>query len=142
MILYCDTSALIKRYVEEDGTDQVDHLWEEGSAVVTSTVAFAEIMATIGRKYREGILSKSIYQKTISEFKNDYTRLILVPISLELNQLIEKLLFKHPLRGFDAIHLASALLIHKEGPLAVKFVCYDRRLNQAAAEEGLVIPFV
>lgn len=141
MILYCDTSALIKRYVEEDGSDQVDHLWEGGSTVVTSTVAFAEIMATIARKYREGILSKSGYQKTISEFKSDYIKLILVPIGPELNQLIEKLLFKHPLRGFDTIHLASALLIHKEGPLAVQFACFDRRLNQAATEEGLIVPF-
>ena len=42
---------------------------------------------------------------------------------------------------FDAIHLASALLIQKEVPLAVNFICFDRHLNKAAVEEGLIIPF-
>ncbi len=58
MILYCDTSALIKRYVEEDRSDEVDGLWEEAVVVVTSIVAFAETMATFRRKYREGVLSE------------------------------------------------------------------------------------
>ncbi|MBA4392363.1 MAG: VapC toxin family PIN domain ribonuclease [Desulfobacca sp.] len=141
MILYCDTSALIKRYVEEDGSKEVDHLWERGSEIITSTVAFAEIMAAFRRKYREGILSKSGYLKTVSEFKKEYPKLILVSISPDLNQMVEKLLFKHSLRGFDAIHLASALLIQNEGPLTVNFACFDRQLNKAAAEEGLIVPF-
>lgn len=141
MILYYDTSALIKRYVEEDGSKEVDHLWEGGTAIITSTVAFAEIMAAFSRKYREGILSRADYLKTISEFKNEYSKLILVSMNPDLNQVIEKLLFKHPLRGFDAIHLASALLIQKEGPLTVRFVCFDRQLNKAAVEEGLIMPF-
>ena len=141
MILYCDTSALIKRYVEEDGSKEVDHLWEGSSEIITSTVAFAEIMAAFSRKYREGLISKTGYLKTVSEFKNEYSKIILVSISPDLNQIVEKLLLKHPLRGFDAIHLASALLIRKEGPLAVRFVCFDRQLNKAAAKESLIVPF-
>ena len=89
MILYCDTSALIKRYVEEDRSDEVDGLWEKS----------------------------------------------------ELNQIIAGLLLKHPLRGFDAIHLASALLMHKGGHLATRFACFDHALNRAAEEEGLDVPF-
>lgn len=141
MILYCDTSALIKRYVEEDRSDEVDGLWEEAVEVVTSTVAFAETMATFRRKYREGVLSEVGCIQTVAEFKNEYPRLILVPISSELNQIIEGLLLKHPLRGFDAIHLASALLIHKGSHLATKFACFDHVLNKAAEEEGLDVSF-
>lgn len=141
MILYFDTSALIKRYVEEDGSKEVDHLWEGSSEIITSVVAFAEIIAAFRRKYREGIISKAGYSKTVSEFKNEYSELILVSISPDLNQVIERLLLKHPLRGFDAIHLASALLIQKEGPLAVNFACFDHQLNKTAAEEGLIVPF-
>jgi predicted nucleic acid-binding protein len=141
MILYCDTSALIKRYIEEAGSDQVDRLFEEGSSVVTSTVAFAEIMAVFGRKYREGILTRTGYSKSVLEFKKEYSKLILVSITPELNQLIESLVVKHPLRGFDAIHLASALLVQKESSINVNFACFDRVLNKAASSEGLLVSF-
>ena len=141
MIVYCDTSALIKRYVEEAGSDWVDHLFEGETTVLTSTVAFAEIMAAFSRKYRERVLSRSGYLKTVSEFKNEYSKLILVSISPDLNQIIEGLLTNHPLRGFDAIHLASALQVQKEGNLTVRFACFDRALNKAAVAEGLITPF-
>lgn len=142
MILYCDTSALIKRYVEEDRSGEVDGLWEQAVEVVTSTVAFVETMATFRRKYREGVLSEVGYIQTILEFKNEYPRLIQVPISSELNRTIEGLLLKHTLRGFDAIHLASALLIHKGSRLATRFACFDHVLNKAAEEEKLDVPFL
>ena len=57
MILYCDTSALIKRYVEEKGTERVDALWEDCQGVSTSVVAFAEAMSAFSRRLREGLLS-------------------------------------------------------------------------------------
>ena len=142
MILYCDTSALIKRYVEEDRSDEVDGLWEQAVEVVTSTVAFVETMATFRHKYREGVLSEVGYIQTILEFKNEYPRLIQVPISSELNRTIEGLLLKHPLRAFDAINLASALLIHKGSLLATRFACFDHVLNKAAEEEKLDVPFL
>lgn len=142
MILYCDTSALVKRYVEEDRSDEVDDIWEEAVGVATSTVAFAEMMATFRRKFREGVLSEIEYIQTATEFKNEYPRLILVPISSELNRIIEELLLKHPLRGFDAIHLSSALLIHEISHLATMFACFDQVLNKAAKEEGLNVPFL
>ena len=142
MILYCDTSALIKRYVEEDRSDEVDGLWEEAVGVVTSTVAFAETVATFRRKYREGVLSEIGYIQTVAEFKSEYPRLILVPISSELNRIIEEVLLKHPLTGFDAIHLGSALLIDKGSHLATRFACFDDVLNKAAEEERLDVPFL
>lgn len=142
MILYCDTSALIKRYVEEDRSDEVDDLWKEAVEVATSAVAFAEGTAAFCRKFREGIFSKAEYIQTITEFKNEYLRLILVPITPELNQIIEELLLKYPLRGFDAIHLASALLINRDTHLVTIFACFDHALNKAAKEEGFDVPFL
>lgn len=135
MILYCDTSALIKRYVEEDGTDQVDELWDKSEVVSTSVVAFAESMATFRRKFREGMFSKKEYDFTINKFKEDYRYLILIPVNAELNNIIERLISKYQLRGFDAIHLASAMVFNRND--IVLFACFDERLNVAAKEEGL-----
>jgi len=139
MILYCDTSALIKRYVEEAGSEDVNTLWDRASIVATSVVAFAETMATFSRKFREGVLSTREYRIMVEEFKENYGQLVLVPLNQDLDKSIENILKKHPLRGFDAIHLASALVfLHSEAP-PFMFACFDSTLNQAARKEGLKV---
>lgn len=140
MILYSDSSALIKRYVEEDGTREFDALWNSASEIATSTVAFAECMAAFGRKFRERIISESDYRLTIKEFKKEYTRLILVQINSELDRIIEDLIARYALKGFESIHLASALTIKQNSHLITKFACFDNVLNNAARQEGLDIP--
>lgn len=139
MILYCDTSALIKRYVEEEGAAQVNEFWGTASAIATSTVAFAEAMAVFRRKQREGILSNSEYKVIAGEFKEDYRHLLLVPVSDELNIVIEDLLKRHSLRGFDAIHLASARIFDGADDGDVLFACFDHALTNAAMLEGLKV---
>ncbi len=135
MILYCDTSALIKRYVEEEGTVYVDKLWEECQGVVTSVVAFAEAMSAFSRKLREGILSVKEHSKTVRKFKDDYEHLILVPVDNDLNSVMEGLFNRHHLRGFDAIHLASALIFKDLEEIDSVFACFDHALNKAAIKE-------
>lgn len=136
MMLYVDTSALIKRYVDEDGSERVNMLWDEATGIATSVVAFAEMIAALNRKKREGVLSAAEYTRTASAFKSDYRRVILVPVNAGLNERIETLARKHALRGFDAIHLASALVIRNSGRVETGFACYDRMLNEAAGKEG------
>lgn len=139
MILYCDTSALIKRYVEEEGTDTVDGLWSLSAGVATSVVAFAETAAAFSRKHREGVLTEKEYASTLKMFKDDFDSFILIPVTTSLNTTIERLVKQYPLRGFDAIHLSSALLFKDSGSIPVHFACFDRPLNEAALREGLSI---
>lgn len=138
MILYCDTSALIKRYVEEDGTEEIDKLWQSSNFIASSIVSYAETVATFRRKWREGIFSDRAFKETVDKFREDYSSLILVPVTNELNSTIEMLLERYPLKGFDAIHLASALIFKKSG-FNLFFACFDRILNKAAENEGLLI---
>ena len=58
MILYLDTSALVKLYIEESGSQEVKKALEEARIVSTSRVAYVEARAGIAMKYREGELSK------------------------------------------------------------------------------------
>lgn len=136
MMLYLDTSALIKRYVDEDGSGRVNELWDGAAGIATSVVAFAEMIAALNRKLREGVLSAREYSRTATSFKGDYRRIILVPISVGFDERIETLARKHALRGFDAIHLASALVIRGKGRVETAFACYDRTLYQAGLKEG------
>jgi len=140
VILYFDTSALVKRYIEEDGTAGVDTLWERATEVATSSVAFAEGVAAFSRRRREGILTRAGYRRAVLVFHEEHRSFFLVRITPHLNTVVQRVVEKYPLRGFDAIHLASALIMAgAEGELV--FACFDKGLNTAAKREGLKVPF-
>ncbi len=136
MILYLDTSAITKRYFMEPFSRDVEFQWSRAEAVVSSSVAYAETMATIYRKQRESGLDSSIIQRIQEAFKSDWNSFIRVEATNDLNPYIDDVLKKYALRGFDAIHLASAMVIHERLPAGFFFACFDQRLNQAAELEG------
>lgn len=136
MILYLDTSALVKRYFKEEYSDEVLSRWQRAEEIVTSSVAYAETMACFYRKKREAELSHKLIGKIADLFRMDWKSFIRVEVNDELNQYIDMVVGKHRLRGFDAIHLASAMIIHEKLPENFLFVCFDDRLAHAAYEEG------
>jgi len=140
VILYCDTSAIVKRYIEEEGTAKVDVLWDKAAEIATSAVAYAEGMAAFRRKRRERVLSRKGYTCAVTAFNEEYLSFVLIQISPQLNMIVQRLIEKYPLRGFDAIHLASALII-KESWTDVVFACFDKAINRAAKREGLKMVF-
>jgi len=139
MILYLDTSALVKRYFLEQHSDAIFLQWERAAEIVTSSVAYAETLAAIYRKKRETAIEEPTIQKILDAFRLDWKSFIRVEVTEELNELIERLAGNYPLRGFDAIHLASAVLTLERLPEDFLFACFDQRLAQAAREEGLKI---
>ena len=136
MILYLDTSALVKRYFQEPYSDDVLSKWESATQIVTSAVAYAETMATIHRKKREENLKDALIMKISNMFRQDWKSFIRVKVNEQLNRYIDRVVKKYPLRGFDAIHLASAILIQERIPEKFLFACFDDRLVRAAKSEG------
>lgn len=137
MILYLDTSALLKRYFKEPYSDEIISRWKKATEIVTSSVTYAETMASFYRKKREADLSGKMIKKIVNSFRTDWKSFIRVEVTDDLNEYIDKAVGSHPLRGFDAIHLASALVVHRRLPENFLFACFDGRLNQAAQAEGL-----
>ena len=142
MIAYMDTSALVKNYLDEAGSEAVRHAWETSSAIATSSVAYAESMATFHRKRREDNVAQDILVAVARAFRRDWLTIDVVELSDGLNTLIDRLVAAHPLRGFDAIHLASAVLVAETGRTETLFVCGDQRLLAAAESEGLNVQAV
>jgi len=70
-------------------------------------------------------------------FKRDWESFVRVEVNEDLNEYVDSLIQRHPLRGFDAIHLASAKVMHDSLPGNLIFLCFDQRLASAAHEEGL-----
>jgi len=94
-------------------------------------------LASIHRKKREVKFNNETFEKILDLFRQDWNSFIRVEVTDEINEWIDKIVSRCPLRGFDAIHLASALIVHDKLPEEFLFACYDNNLLQAAQTAGL-----
>jgi predicted nucleic acid-binding protein len=137
MILYLDTSSLVKLYLEEAYSEAVHHWAQEAEILATSRVAYPETLAALSRRWREGDLDEAAFQRVVDTFKAQW----LAFAALDLNEMVAgALAITHALRGFDAVHLAAALDLRREVvDTPVAFTAFDSRLTQAARAEGFQV---
>ena len=133
---YLDTSALIKRFVVEKGSPLIRTLLTQGG-VATAKIAYAEIYAGLTRKQRDGHVPAGQYALICRQFEDDWKAYIRVDLQDDILVLDRDLIQRHPLRGFDAIHLASALSLKTALGEEVTFAAADDRLLRAARAERL-----
>ena len=134
---YLDTSALIKRFVNEKGSSLAESLVQQGGPIATATIAYAEIFSGLTRKLREKRLSRSLYGLACRQFDGDWSAYVRVELYEGILFLARDLIQRHPLRGFDAVHLASAISLRNALGERITFVAADRRLLKAAESEKL-----
>lgn len=133
MTLYLDTSSLIKLYVDEESSDDVRHLIEKSTTVVTSIVAYPEARSALARLRREGRLSTRHLSSCRSALDADWTALVTIDVDAALCLTAGDLAERYNLRGFDSLHLACYLdARHRVDPEPVTFSCFDERLTRAA----------
>lgn len=137
MILYLDTSALVKRYFEEPFSGEIIARWKASCEIVTSSVAYAEAMAAFQRKKRDAEVADDVILELEKLLRNEWQGFIRIEVNDELNATIDRVVRKYPLRGFDAIHLASALVVFERIPEGFLFACFDQNLLRAARAEGI-----
>jgi uncharacterized protein len=135
VIVYLDTSAVVKLYVEEHGTDIASSAVDRATRVATSRVTYAEARAAFARARREGVLTPSMLRAVVDRFDADWGSYDVVEVTEPLVRRAGALAEKRALRGFDSIQLASALEALR-GVHGV-FLCWDDRLARAAKAERL-----
>ena len=134
MIRFFDTSAFVKRYVDEPGSAMVR------AALRTHTIAvaratFAEAAAAVARASRLGVMNDAQRDVILDRLPVDFSRLSVIEMRRAVVERVPTLVTRYPLRGYDAIQLASALTLRQTG-LAVEVWCADGVLLEAAAAEG------
>jgi uncharacterized protein len=136
LILYLDTSSLVKLYVEEVHAVTVRAWVEEAELIATCRVALPETISAFQRRFRSGDFSKPDYENLIAGFSEDWRKYVVLDFDeLEAGLLVRK----HGLRGFDAVHLSAAKMIRKDADLALFFSSFDKQLNSAATAEGFEV---
>jgi hypothetical protein len=140
--LYHDASGLVKGYHQEAGTTEVVAATASAASVATSIVAYAEVRAAFARALREGRVDAAGHAANARPLDADWAQYVVVAADAALVRDASRLIDQHPrhaLRAFDAIHLASALVLAAGRPASVTFACWDQRLWRAARDEGLTL---
>jgi predicted nucleic acid-binding protein len=143
-VAYLDTSALVKGYIAELGSDWVSTLLEnQDPNVFTSLIAAIEAACTFARRQREGLLTSDDHHQLLIVFDYDFTyRYNVLDVGPVMIDTARQMANRQPLRAYDAVHLATAWLLNEELLRADKspltFVCADERLIAIAQAEGLL----
>ena len=145
---YLDTSAVVKCYVREKGTGWVLSLTvrpvpsRPPDEFVTALITVAEGGAALAKRQRMGEITaveqKILFKRLLADSKGQYS---LLPVDEPTVERAAGLTQRHPLRGYDAVHLATALILRDtlvtarlSAPI---FVCADANLCTVARAEGL-----
>lgn len=143
-IAYFDTSALVKHYIDEPGSIWVNSYLSGSPSplILSSVLTSVESSCAFARRLREGNLSVEMHARLLSAFDYDIThKYQLLDVISTTVEAARELAYRHPLRAYDALQLATALLVNNEivredlPPLL--FVTADDRLLRIAQIENL-----
>jgi hypothetical protein len=143
---YLDASALVKQYVDEIGSKWLREVVDraQNPLLFTSRMTIIEVVSAFARRVREDSLTLADFATARDAFRSDcLNEYQIMPPDIAIVDLACQLLERHPLRAYDATHLATALsaqefLAKKDYP-DLTFLSADERLNDAAKAEDLTV---
>ena len=137
MILYLDTSAVVKLYAVEFRSAEVRRLFADAQQVASSLIAYTETRSALARKNRMRQMSDEQFKISKSYFEDDWANFNKIPLDANLVRLAGDLAETYDLKAYDAVHLACAYQMHREVRAPMRFACFDASLNRAASMLGL-----
>lgn len=134
--VYLDASALVKLLVPEEESDVLNRALVGLTDVIISDLALTEVASALGRRMREGRLSRSEATRLYREASKLHASSHVAELTPPVHRRAERLMLSlpGPLRALDALHLASALDAE-----AATVVTFDPRLRDAATSQGLFV---
>lgn len=140
MSAYFDTSAVVKLYVAEDCSGEMEHLYDQVARVFCHEIGFVETHAALSSARRQLRIDDAAHGELVADFRSDWQdNFSAVGTTASLLERAAELADGLGLRGYDAVHLAAAEHVRLHLP-ATWFVSFDRQLNRAAKLLGLPLP--
>ena len=137
MILFLDTSALVKLYIVEDGSESTHRAARQAEILAVSRIAWAEFHAAIARRVRTVPADEPALDEARSALASQWPDFLVVEVSQRVVELAGEHADLYALRAYDAVQLATADHLARQSEKPVKFACFDRRLNKAATALGM-----
>lgn len=139
MILFCDTSALLKLYLAESASAAMQALAAEATTIAVCRIAWAEAMAALARRAREVPVDAPLLEQARQQLHGDWPHYALVEVTQALVELAGDYADTFALRGYDSVQLAAARTVQQGAGEEVCFACFDGRLNKAAKVLGMCV---
>ena len=138
-IIYLDTSALVKQYIQEVSSKEVQKLIQASDHAGTSLITRAEMAAALARAARLKMLPAHEAHATWEQFLGEWSSLSRLNVSRQIIDRASLLAWDFSLRGYDAVHLASAILWQETLEAEITLATFDRELWSAANKAGLSV---
>ncbi len=142
---FLDSSALVKRYVPETGSVWIQGIADAttGNLLIISRITWVEVLSALARRQREGSLSTTDVNLIIQRFRYDLNNQYqVIELDRALAESAGQLVNQYPLRAYDAVQLASVLLIQPAFAMATStslvFISADDRLLNIAQTAGFL----
>jgi len=143
---FVDSSALVKRYVQETGTSWVRGITRRSPSTVIyiARITAVEVACAIARRRKGKTLTSPRASSILHRFRQHLAgRYTVAEVTAALLDDAMRLGIKHALRAYDAVQLAVALEVNRfhqaGGSDPVTLISADRDLNDAATAEGLIV---
>ncbi len=133
---FLDTSAVVKHYRPEKGTEHIDALFDDAAnSLYISELTLVEFISALQRLESSGEMDEETLNEAWGKFESDArVRFVIIDLNRALIVQAKSIVQKHGLRTLDALHLASVLSIQVKSPVLVSA---DTNLIQAAQANGL-----
>lgn len=136
-MLFCDTSALMKVYAQEQHSDWTRQAVVSASPCMVCQITWVEMCAAIALKGRTHQLTHSEGIAAMDRLKMEWGGYSQLAIDSTLITSAGDLAQSFGLRAYDSLQLASALRVHSQVGAAMAFCCFDKQLNTAAGALGI-----
>ncbi|MFZ2098714.1 MAG: type II toxin-antitoxin system VapC family toxin [Anaerolineales bacterium] len=138
MNLYLESSALVKRYIQEKSSQDVSTWIEAADMVVTGLISRVEVAAAIARAGRMKLISPDEALAALRQFRSEWESFYRLPITENTVARGDYLAVEHDLRGYDATHLACALIWQETLGMPVTLASFDSQLIEAARRVHMI----
>jgi uncharacterized protein len=112
LIVYFDTAAILPIVIEEPASAVASRLWDDADRVVSSRLVYAEGRAALAMAYRTNRVDLRQLRTAVGDFETLHDQLDVVEVTDSVVRDAGALAEQFSLRGYDAVHLASARLIN------------------------------
>lgn len=141
MILYLDTSALVKLYTDEISSGLVRSAANQASVVACHDIGYVEARAALARKHRDKDLDEEALARCKAKLDDDWGQFYVVGVTVQLLRVAADLAESYGLRAYDSIHLAAAEAVQRVAGADAdfRFAVFDGDLRKAAFAHGLLV---
>jgi predicted nucleic acid-binding protein len=137
LILFTDTSALLKLYVDEPGSAEMARAAADAAVIAVCRITWVEMMSAFARRAREQPSARDALAQASGRFTTDWPQLLTVEVTQPLMLLAGDYAEAFALRAYDSVQLAALQTLRVQAADVPRFACFDTRLVKAAQVLGV-----